>query len=861
MSNLAEQLQPAPASAGCRLVATDGRTLPLVSTRLTVDVEGGLGRTVLEQRFTNPHQEPLRVTYQLPLPAQGAVSGFAFVLAGERIEGVVEPKQKARDRFERAVLSGHTAALLEQERSSLFTQEVGNLPPGEALTVEVTVDQTLAWLPDGAWEWRFPTVVAPRYLGGRVEEPAKVTVAIADAPLKATAHLALRVRDTLPAGQAPTSPTHAIATAIGAQGFEVTLDAEGGAALDRDLAVRWPVATQEPGVEVCLGRPATAAHAYGLVTIVPPTPAARFATTPRDLIVLLDVSGSMSGSPLEQAKAVVRALLDGLTPADRFELVAFSSYPERWSKGPKEGTPKHLANARDWLGKLRASGGTEMKSGIIEALAPLRKDAQRQVVLVTDGLIGSEAEIVEEISRRLPPSSRVHVVGVGSGVNRSLTMPCARAGRGLELVLGLGEDAGAAARRLVSRCDAPVLTEVQLEGSALVEVAPVNTPDVYAGAPLLASVRLKPEGGEVRIRAKSAQGPYTRVLEIPAVRHGEGQAAIAALFAREKVEDLELEIATGEPKSAKESEIERLGVELQIATRLTSWVAVSRGQTVDPREPTRHVTQPHELAHGLSAEGVGLRPVMATPLMVGAAAPTGFVQQASMGAPPAAPRAQGFGGGAFEKAKKAVPSRMRAAEPTPMKEEASRDERAAEPPMESEAAEDADDAKSYDAPSPAPVATSMPSPKRPAAPGLADRLRRAVKDLTGGKKRDANAPKDEGAPPPAPPASAAPMPPPPPAIRAKRSLVATVVTRDGQRLVVRFTLSGGALQWRPTIAVVWFTDGTYLTVNVDPAQSTKAGTLTDGVQAIASLHLGSPWNEKGIARVQLDGAEPVMLTF
>ena len=152
-------------SNGARLVAADRRELPLTGTSLRAEAGGGVARTVVEQRFTNPYAEALAVTYSLPLPADGAVVGFGFRIGERRIAGEVAKRADARERYERALMEGKSAALLEQERSSLFTQEIGNLPPGETIVAEVVVDQPLRWIDEGAWEWRFPTVVAPRYLG------------------------------------------------------------------------------------------------------------------------------------------------------------------------------------------------------------------------------------------------------------------------------------------------------------------------------------------------------------------------------------------------------------------------------------------------------------------------------------------------------------------------------------------------------------------------------------------------------------------------------------------------------------------------------------------------------------------------
>ena len=246
-----------------------------------------------------------------------------------------------------------------------------------------------------------------------------------------------------------------------------------------------------------------------------------------------------------------------------------------------------------------------MGQGIAEALRPLRPDAQRQVVLVTDGLIGFEGEIVAAVARDLPPGSRLHTVGVGSAVNRGLTAPAARAGRGAEVVIGLDEEPAEAARQLVARTRAPLLTDLALEGSALVGHAPARLPDLLAGGPALVGVTLRPEGGRLRVRGRTPAGVWDAEVDVPALDPAKGSAAVVTLYGREAVEDLELRAACGE--AAVDAEIERLGLAFQIATRLTSWVAVSEEPAVDPTQPSRRERMPHALPAGLSVEGLGLR--------------------------------------------------------------------------------------------------------------------------------------------------------------------------------------------------------------------------------------------------------------
>jgi Ca-activated chloride channel homolog len=384
--------------------------------------------------------------------------------------------------------------------------------------------------------------------------------------------------------------------------------------------------------------------AFGLLTVVPPTAAARGAAVPRDLIVLLDTSGSMGGEPLAQARKVVGAIIDTLSSSDRLEMIEFGNSPRRWKSSPVAADAKGQKEAHAWLRKLQASGGTEMRSGILEALRPLRAESQRQIVLVTDGLIGFENEVVQEIALRLPAGSRVHTVGVGSSVNRSLTGPAARAGRGVELVVGLGEDPERAARRLVQRTDQPLVVDVAVEGSAVKANAPRRPGDLFAGAPALIALELDPAGGALVVTGRTARGPFEQRIEVPPAHAATGGRALAALFGREAVEDLELLVAAGEP--GHDEAIERLGLDFQIATRLTSWVAISTEKTVDPQAPTRSESIPQELPYGMSMEGLGLRSANA-PFAVptGLAAPMALQQAFSAkvaSLSPAAPKGGGL---------------------------------------------------------------------------------------------------------------------------------------------------------------------------------------------------------------------------
>jgi Ca-activated chloride channel family protein len=309
----------------------------------------------------------------------------------------------------------------------------------------------------------------------------------------------------------------------------------------------------------------------------------------------------------------MRALIETLEGDDQLELISFGDRPHRWKRGPVKATREAKKEALAWVERLQAEGGTEMKSGILEALAPLRPGAQRQVVLITDGLIGFESEIVATIHDRLPPGCRVHTVGVGSGINRSLTGPAARAGHGVEILLDLDGDEQEATRQLLARTCAPQVTQLSLGGDALLDHAPACLPDLFAGAPALLSLRLRPEGGLLQLQGQTADGPWSAQLQVPPQHHGEGSPSLPALHARERVEDLEALRARGRDQRALDQQIEQLGLDFQISTRLTSWIAVTEQRTVSPGSTSRKENVSQELPYGTSAVHFGLRASVGSP--------------------------------------------------------------------------------------------------------------------------------------------------------------------------------------------------------------------------------------------------------
>ena len=618
MTSNPSSMTPDSSPRGSFATALDGRPLPLAAMRLEVAASNGLATVCVRQTFVNPYREALNVLYQLPLPADGVVSAFAFTVGDRRAEGRIEERWIARNQYDAAREEGQAAALLEQVSGAVFLQEVCNLAPGAELVVEVVVDQPLLWT-DGGWEWRFPTTIAPRFYedsndAGGKQQRDPLIVPLIDGEMEPRLVAQLVVDDAWPEGAMFRSRTHSFVTMREPLRAIAVMDP---ARLDRDIVVSWSAAKQEVTASVRVARPAEgerfAASAFGLVTLMPPSVPLPHA--PRDLVVLLDASGSMDGEALDGAKRVVAELIRSLEECDTLELMAFAEEQVVWREAPCAATAENKASATQWIRGIVAHGGTHMHKAICASLASIRADAQRQVVLISDGLVGDESQVMQEVSRRLPPRSRLHVIGVGPAPNRGLTHSVARAGRGLEAMLPPGGDALDVARRVIARTAHPLWTELRLSGSAILEVAAYAETDVYEGAAAFIPVRLRPEGGAIVVEGNSQSGPVRLELVAPPVAMGTGDLHLMRAFGRSLVSALQVCHSRGvdwremdDPRDYEsyEADLLRVARAYGISSPVTSWIAV------DPTVPEPHwkamssAVTPHEVPSGFSVRGIGL---------------------------------------------------------------------------------------------------------------------------------------------------------------------------------------------------------------------------------------------------------------
>lgn len=639
--------------------------LPLRDTRVFAELTGFVARVDVVQTYQNPFAEPIEAVYTFPLPENAAVDDLTIRIGERVIRAEIQKRDDARKTYEDAKESGHTAALLEQERPNIFTQSVANIAPGESIDVSIRYVQHLTY-DAGTYEFVFPMVVGPRFMPGaptghggtgwspdttEVPDASRISPPVIGAGLR-TGH-DIDVEVVVDAGFSISdvqTPTHQVDAHTDHDGTLSVRLADGDRIPNRDFVLRYRVAGEQPRA-AAFAAPGPKGEG-GVVSLVvqPPRLDLDALVGQREIIFVVDVSGSMSGVPLAQAKAAMQRALRGLGPDDTFNVHTFAGQTARAFPAPRPANAASIESALRFVDAAQAGGGTYLADAVQQALGDVGEGRHRYVVFLTDGFVGNEAQIFDAAEALVAAQAkagrkaRVFGMGIGGSVNRHLIEGLATAGDGAAMYVLPTEMPDGAIDRFWRAVDHPVLTDVRVDWGDLEvsDVEPAVMPDLLATGPLVILAKYGAPGrGTVRITGKVDGKDVTLPVEValpPAIRADGGPRrgeALPALWARSRVETLSRRLWQGHDATAVEA-ITALGLEYRLVTAYTSFVAVDRSRVVGDGAP-KTVVQPVE-----APLGVDMR--RAAPGAVGV---MGSLQGTSRGFGGLGMRGTGSGGGGY----------------------------------------------------------------------------------------------------------------------------------------------------------------------------------------------------------------------
>lgn len=617
INGLPEQLP----NAGQLLLLSDQNYHPAVhlKSHMHVEVAGPVATVTLRQGFHNNSNQWAEGIYIFPLAEQSSVYFLSMTLKDRQIIGEIKEKTEAKAIYQAAKAAGKKAVLMEQQRDNIFQQKIANIAPNETLWVEIKLQMPITYQ-HPHFELRLPTTLTPRYSPYRAQngsitnsskngiEPTELQqflgptsepsanylplsdIAFTDPTLSNTDHtlrnpvsieVLLHSQELLANIQ---SQSHTITTHLQAQGTRINTQ-QPWVEMDRDFVLRWQLPSELPPTSQFYYQASGGEH-YGLLWLAPPTQ--EVSTINQDIIFIIDTSGSMGGTSLEQAKLALLRGISRLEPEDSFNIIEFNSSFRPLFSQTKPADTKSLQQAQRFIKALEAGGGTNMKPALEYALQPNRTtdiepespNPMKQIVFITDGSVDNETELFSLINQKLQ-NARLFTVGIGSAPNSYFMRKAAQVGRGTFIFINHVDQVREQIEKLFTRLESPVLQDIQIDWPEPVEVWPARLSDLYLNDPMAIAIKFNsPQlpSGAINLSGFYADGSLwqEQVTIDPSILPKLSAPGIAKLWARQKIDYLLDGQFRGEDEQQIKPAVIDVALQHQLLSPYTAFIAVDQ---------------------------------------------------------------------------------------------------------------------------------------------------------------------------------------------------------------------------------------------------------------------------------------------
>ncbi len=581
-----------------QLVLDDGHRQSLiaypVNTSASVEVNGLIAYVEINQTFVNVENATLNGKYQFPLPSEAAVNYLNVRIGDREIVGEIMEKKAAKATFDKAKRQGKKASLVRQQRANLFTNNIANIDPLAEISVTLRFVMPVTYQ-QGRFSIALPVAMTERYQPlnfqqlGFHQSPAELDSEFFPA-MPMAKQSSLQVNVELNAGVAVEnirSASHQIKvensdkpnSQYGANyHYKVSLK-KGEVPVASGFELSWQLSPAEA--------PSIASYSeqvgddfYTIFTFFPAENRTD-EVLPRDVVFIIDTSGSMQGPSMSQAKASLRHALSLLSHQDSFNIIAFNNDSKQLFHATHMRSDESLARANQFINQLYADGGTEMLQPLNQALLmPSRKiqseDVIKQIVFITDGAVANEFELMQ-LLQRSDSNFRLFTVGIGSAPNSYFMKKAAQFGRGSSIFIQSANEMGTKMADLMTKISQPSLADINLsfdqQIQQTIEVFPKKLPDLYLGEPIQVAVKSSLPLASAQVTGKTATVPFYQQLIIESEKQAK---AVSKLWAKRKIDDLLDGLVTGEDAEQVKSEVLNTSLAHQILSPYTSFIAVEK---------------------------------------------------------------------------------------------------------------------------------------------------------------------------------------------------------------------------------------------------------------------------------------------
>ena len=599
-------------------LGADGKPIgqcPLSHTSMDAKLSGYVARVNVTQVFTNPYKERIEAVYSFPLSDDSAVDDMTIKIGNRTIKGEIKTREAASQIYDNAKNTGHTAALLNQERTNIFTQYVANIDPGKSIVVELSYVELLKF-EDGKYTFAMPTTIGPRFFPGTNSSTRTSADTNSDSSAAAALSQVLSGANLAIGGA---NPQARVEPAVASQNLSINVDVNAGMPIKNIGSKLFPIMVDKqsanhsvvslrksqnyPNKDFVLTyeledpnalksgylayRDDTAKDKYGYATfmLLPPAKVTPANAAPKEMIFLLDCSGSQRGLPIEKANEALHYIVNHMNPNDTFQILAFNEEVATLSDRPISASVAGKLQAHNFINRLNATGGTWMGPAVERVLKQQSKGGDdlkrlRIVTFMTDGYVGNDLEIMSMVQKDRK-DSRWFSFGTGDSVNRSLIDNVARLGGGEADYVLLNSSAEEVGKKFYSRIESPALTDVKLkaEGIELYDVYPGTVSDVWANKPLYFTARYRGAGqGKVMLTGYANGRPYQQSLAVTLPLRDTTNSAIEKVWSRQKIDHLTDQdlagLSKGQVNPAIRKAITKVALDHKLMSDFTSFVAV-----------------------------------------------------------------------------------------------------------------------------------------------------------------------------------------------------------------------------------------------------------------------------------------------
>ena len=589
--------------------------LPLKSTSAEVNIAGVIADVTIKQVYKNEGTKPLEAIYVFPASTRAAIYGMKMIVGDRTITAEIQERNQARQIYEEAKEAGKRTSLLEQQRPNVFQMNVANIQPGDEIRVILSYTELLR--PEsGEYEFVYPTVVGPRY-SGETTNPTSHDQFLATPYLREgnlppyEFDLSVWLSAGMPIQNVTCSSHKVKLNYEGTTAIKATLDANETNGGNRDFILKYRLAGDEIQEGLLLYEHGD--ENYFLLMMQPPKQVTVDQIPPREYIFIVDVSGSMHGFPLDISKKLMRNLITGLRPNDKFNVLLFAGSSSLLAEHSLAASSENLEQAVQFIDRQQGGGATNLLPALQRALRLPRagEGISRSVVVVTDGYVSVETEAFDLIRTHLDEAN-LFAFGIGSSVNRHLIEGMAHVGQGEPAIITKQEEAGTAAEKFQQYIQSPVLTGIKTDFGKFTayDVEPASIPDVMAGRPVIIFGKYKGKpSGDITVKGYSGNKKFKASFAVNEVKPDLRNAALRYLWARERIRLLnDYNDLSHEEERVKE--VTHIGLAYNLMTAYTSFVAVDREVVKNESGEIVKVKQPLPLPEGVSNYAVGFSPAI-----------------------------------------------------------------------------------------------------------------------------------------------------------------------------------------------------------------------------------------------------------